>query len=787
MTPPNAPLKTHREQRVARLIGQLQAWPKTTLILWLVVTVLAVSGLTRLQFTSNHRAFFSEDNPELLALEQLEETFSQNDTVFFAVGLRDDLHGDLFAEKRLAAVVALNEASWDLPWAQRVSSVANFQAITASDDDLEVSALLPEQLPDNASDWAALKKSTLAEPRVQNLWLSADGRVAGISAKINIPEEGRGRAISGVHDAATKLADTIERNFPQVRVYIGGVVSLNAAFLQAMKKDTGKLYPIALLASLILLSLLLRNWLAALATTAITGLSVIITMGLVGWVSPVLNSVSASAVIMIMTLAVADCVHLQTTFRQRRLAGDPPRSAMNHALKLNFFPVAITSITTAIGFLSLNFSVAPPFQLLGNTVAAGVVIAWLLTLTLLPVIYRLPALNKVAGKRLSNNPIDLAKTPVGRMAAWVTARPRLMLLLLPLMLLIALSGLPRNEFGDDYVRYFSEDMRFRQDSDFINTKLTGQQLIEYGIEAGQYGSINNPEFLQQLDKFVAWLEQQPETRKVAAITALFKELNQAMMGGGEEQFVLPDSEEKAAQFLIFYELGLPPGKDLNDEIDIHKRATRVAVVLDTIDAGKLLAFEQRAFEWMQQHWPESLVTRGSGTSVMFSRISQRNFIAMLNGMAMVLVLVTIIMMITLRSVKLGVLSLIPNLLPAVAAFGAWGWISGRLDMATAVVGSMSLGIIIDDSVHLLSRYLHGKRKLGLNGSAAISNALASVGPALITTSSAIMLGFFAITFSQLALNASMAWLMMLIVSLALVTDLLLLPALLQLFDKEAKA
>ncbi len=744
------------------LISQLQAWPKTIAAVWLMITLLAVSGITRLEFTSNHRAFFSEDNPELLALEELEETFSQNDTVFFAIGLRDDLGGDLFAERRLAAVVKLNELAWDLPWSQRVSSIANFQRIEASGDDLEVSPLLPDELPDNAAEWAELKRAVLAEPRVQNLWLSPDGRVAGLSAKINLPDETRSKAIGGVHREATKLAENIERQFPQLRVYIGGVVSLNAAFLQAMKKDTAKLYPIALLASFLLLSFLLRSWQAALATTTITGLAVIITMGLVGWIAPVLNSVSASAVIMIMTLAVADCVHLQISFRQQRLAGDPPRSAMNHALKLNFFPIAITSITTAIGFLSLNFSVAPPFRLLGNTVAGGVMIAWLLTLTLLPAIYHLPTLGKISGKRWSNAPINRAKTPVGRAAIWITRRPKTMLLLLPLMLLTAAAGLPRNEFGDDYVRYFSENMRFRQDSDFINNKLTGQQLIEYGIRAGEFGSVTNPEFLQQLEKFVLWLEQQPETRKVAAITQLFKELNHAMMGGGANDFQLPDSEEKAAQFLLFYELGLPPGKDLNDEIDIHKRATRIAVVLDTIDAGKLLAFEQRAYEWMQNNWPASLVTRGSGTSVMFSRISQRNFTAMLNGMFLVVALVTLIMIFTLRSLKLGLLSLVPNLLPAVAAFGAWGLISGRLDMATAVVGSMSLGIIIDDTVHLLARYLHSKKQLGQSSTAAITNALTTVGPALVTTSSALLLGFFAITFSSLALNASMAWLMMLI-------------------------
>ena len=780
--PPSTRLKTAWLDWPVNGLLKLQSFPWLVIAFWGLITIVAASGLTQLQFTSNHRAFFSADNPELAALTRLEETFSENDTIFFAVGVKPELQGDLFSAGRLQAVQQLTERSWDLPWVQRVSSLANFLSIDAMQDDLEVVALLPDELPATAADWQLLKLKALDQPRVVNLWLSANGRVAGVNVKMNVPDDQRNDVIVGIHREATALAASLEAQYPEVEVYLGGVISLNAAFLQGMKADTLMLYPFALIASFFLLSLLLRSWRAALVTSVVTAFSVIITMGLVGWVSPELNSVSASAVVMIMTLAVADSVHLQTTFRQRRLAGDSPRTAIQSALRLNFYPIAITSFTTAVGFLSLNFSVAPPFWLLGNTVALGVVVAWLLALTLLPTLYRWPRLGVVAGKRWSNAPTDVNLTVVGRFSHWVTDHPALLLIVIPALLIAVLSGLPKNKFGDDYIEYFGEKMQFRQDSEFINKNLTGQQLVEYGISAEAFGSVTNPEFLRHLDDFVSWLEAQPETRKVAAIPQLFKELNQAMMGGGDQYFVLPDSEEQAAQYLIFYELGLPPGKDLQDEIDIHKRSTRLALVLDTIDAGLLLDFEQRAFDWMQAEWPASMRTRGSGTSIMFSRISERNFNAMLNGMAMVLVLVTLVMIITLKSVKLGLLSLIPNVLPALAAFGLWGWFNGRLDMATAVVGSMSLGIIIDDSVHLLSRYLHNKRNERLDTRAAIFGALTSVGPALITTSTTIMLGFFAITFSSLALNASMAWLMMLIVGLALLTDLLLLPALLQTFD-----
>ena len=757
-----------------------QRYPKLTLLLWAAALTLCVAGLTRLQFSSDHRAFFDADNPELQALEKLENTFSKAETVFFAIAAHE---GGLFTAEKLPAVRRLTELAEQMPWVQRVSSLDNFQKIMAVGDDLEVLPLLPETLPTSASGLAALKTAVLAESRIQGLLINADASVTGVSARLAMPEGDPANNIPTAHAAAKAAKQTLESEYPGISVKITGLIPLNAAFREAMILDGARLYPLAFLLSFLLLALIFRSALAATATTTIVGFAVVISMGAVGWLHPQLTTLSASAAIMILTLAVADCVHVQTSFRQRLEAGSPAALALSESLHLNFRPIALTSITTAIGFASLNFSIAPPFRLLGNTVVGGVLIAWLLTLTALPAMYTL------FGHRVAKpSRAPATSTPGSKAIRWLshfaTRRPALMVMVLLALASALLAGLPRHQFGDDYVRYFGPELDFRRDTEFVNANLTGQQLIEYGIDAGDYEAITHPEFLQHLDAFSNWLALQPEVRKVLAIPGVFKELNRAMHGGDEQWYKLPTRRDEAAQFLFFYELGLPLGKDTQDEIDIHKRSTRVAVILDTIDAGRLLQFEERAWQWMQKNWPATLHQRGGGTSILFSKVSKRNFIAMFSGTALVLVLIGVLMIVSLRSLKIGLISLIPNILPSLAAFGLWGWTVGRLDMATAVVASMSLGIIIDDTVHLLNRYLIYRREHGLNATMAIRAAIETVGPALLTTSAALLVGFGVISQSQFALNGTMALLTMSIVIAALVTDLLLLPALLRYLDKD---
>ena len=271
---------------------------------------------------------------------------------------------------------------------------------------------------------------------------------------------------------------------------------------------------------------------------------------------------------MILTLAVADCIHILTTLFYEMRQGVAKRQALLDSLKLNFQPILLTSVTTAIGFLSMNFSDSPPFHDLGNMVATGVMLAFIFSITLFPALLSLLPLRVKLREEDSNDLMD-------RFASFVIAKRKL---LLPGMAAVIVGlGLfaPNNELNDDFVKYFDQSVPFRQATDFMQDNLSGMTTLEISIDSKVSSGINNPAFIATLDGFTQWLRDQPETDHVNSLSDTFKRLNKNMHGDDPSWYRLPDSQEMAAQYLLLYEMSLPYGLDLNNQLNVDKSATRV--------------------------------------------------------------------------------------------------------------------------------------------------------------------------------------------------------------------
>ena len=262
------------------------------------------------------------------------------------------------------------------------------------------------------------------------------------------------------------------------------------------------------------------------------------------------------------------------------------------------------------------------------------------------------------------------------------------------------------------MQYFGEKIEFRRDTDYTIDNLTGISQVHYSIPAGESNGVSDPEFLAQLDQFAQWYRAQPEVIHVSTLTDTFKRLNRVLHGDDPQWYRLPEQRDMAAQYLLLYELSLPFGLDLNNQLNIDKSATQFIATLQSLSSVKLRAVVARSEQWLQNNTPE-LATTGIGMSVMFSHISDRNIRSMLGGGLLGLTLISALLLIALRSVRIGLLSLLPNLLPIGLAFGVWGIVVGQVNVAASVVSGMILGIIVDDTVHFLSKYLRARRERGL--------------------------------------------------------------------------
>ncbi|HEY5601504.1 MAG TPA: MMPL family transporter, partial [Gammaproteobacteria bacterium] len=328
---------------------------------------------------------------------------------------------------------------------------------------------------------------------------------------------------------------------------------------------------------------------------------------------------------------------------------------------------------------------------------------------------------------------------------------------------------------------------FRADADYFSENLSGLYLIDYSLNSSEPGGISDPQFTADVEKFAGWYRQQPKVTHVNTITDIMKRLNKNLHGDDAAYYRVPEERNLAAQYLLLYEMSLPYGLDLNNQINVDKSATRFTVTMQTMSTNELLALESRAQEWLKTNTTAITQAHGSGTTMMFARIGKKNISSMLLGTTVALIMISMILIIALRSFKMGLVSMIPNLVPAAMGFGLWGIFVGEVGLALSVVTGMTLGIVVDDTVHFLSKYMRARREKQFSSHQATVYAFHTVGMAMFTTSVVLVVGFLVLSLSAFELNAGMGTLTAIIIVLALMADFFFLPPLLMKLEEKNDA
>ena len=545
---------------------------------------------------------------------------------------------------------------------------------------------------------------------------------------------------------------------------------IDAAFGEAPERDMRSLIPLMFGLLLFLIVISLRSILATTATLLVIIFSTITGLGIAGWLGILLTPASANAPVIILTLAVADSIHVLVTIIHQMRQGVAKHKAIQESIRVNLQPVLITSVSTAIGFLAMNFSDAPPFRDLGNIVAMGVMSAFVYS------VFFMPALVAVLPIRVKQDRIEKNKA-FTLLADFVIGRRTVIFWSMIAFILLTSSGISKIHLNDEFIKYFDRSYPFRIAADFSAEHLAGLEIIDWDLHSGEEGGINNPKYLQTVENFANWFREQPEVRHVYTITDIMKRLNQNMHGDDPDWYRLPEQRDLAAQYLLLYEMNLPFGLDLNNRINIDKSSTRMTVSMPNIGTAGVLDLERRGREWLMTHSPD-MTTYGSGLSIIFSHISERNIHSMLKGSIIALILISFIMIAALRDFKLGLISLIPNLMPAFMAFGVWGIFVGQVGLAVSVMIAMTLGIVVDDTVHFLSKYQRARKEHLMTPEDSVRYAFNTVGSAIWITTLALVGGFGVLSFSGFQINSHMGLMTTITIIFALILDFLFLPTLL---------
>ena len=744
---------------------------------WLVVSLVSLlmlvmaAGARHLSASDDLRIMLSKDNPQLIAFDALEATYSASNTALIAIAPRE---GSVFTRETLAAIEELTEAAWQAPYSSRVDSLTNYNHSRALGDELIVEQLVDDAHSLGAAGLARVEEIALNAPQLAGRLVSRDGRVSGLAVDFTMPDI-RDQAVFETTDYLNAMLDEARAKHPDIAYYLTGNVVLNRALADAVEYDMGLLAPIAFFVIVVGAALLLRSALGTLAIVSVIMFALSTVLGFAGWLGLVLSPTTTVMPVVVMVIAVAASVHIISITLLNMRRGLDRNAAIAASLRTNARPVLLTSLTTAIGFLSLNASDSPPYRELGNLVAFGVLCTCFYSMTLLPALLSLLPLR--ARRARAEGP-----SLFERFGAFVTARSTFLLWFIPLLVVALVTGIPRNEVSDNWTKLFDERYEFRRATDFIIQNLTGVNALEFSLDAGREGGITDPAYLRKVDAFAEWAGAQPEVTHVQSFPDIMKRLNKNMHGDDPAFHRLPDDPELAAQYLLLYELSLPFGADLNDRIDIAKSATRMTVTVTGVSARGLRELDARAQAWLRANTPE-LATEASGMTMIFAYLTQRNIESMLRGTIIAMALISLILVGIFKSLRLGLISLVPNFIPAAMAFGLWGYMVGRVGLAGSIVTVVAFGIIVDDTIYFLNEYLKARRE-GYSADKAVRATFNIVGPALCITTAALATGFLVFAFSGYEGSQVMGLMVAITFIFALLVDFLLLPPLLLALDRK---
>ncbi|WP_101958757.1 efflux RND transporter permease subunit [Vibrio vulnificus] len=742
-----------------------------TLIISLMAIVATAMGAKNLYFRGDYNIFFDGSNAQLQAFDEIQTTFAKTDNIALVLAPKS---GDVFDQRTLTQIQEMTEQAWQVPYSSRVDSLANYQHTEAVDDDLLVEDLLYQSYPLTAERIAKVRAVAMSEPLLVNALVSEKGDVAVINITMQMPGVDETAEVNEVVAYVEQMLSHYRAEYPDVTIYKAGIIAMNHSFAMAAQNDSATLVPTMLLVILVFLTLMLRSFLSVLATLVVIIGAIVATLGIVGWAGMFLHVASVNVPTLIMTLAVADCVHVIASMRHFMRQGMPKSQAIHRSVTLNFVPIIITSVTTAIGFLMMNMSDSPVLRDFGNLSALGVMIACVLSVSLLPALLNLLPVRFSAKQAAKSSDI------MDKLADLVVHRRNVLLPLSIVVIAGSAALIPYNKVNDESVKYFDTSSEFRQAADFMEQRIGGMTTMSIAIKTHQSQGIASPEFLEVLGEFTRWLREQPETDHVASLSDIYKRLNKNMHGDDSAYYALPAERELAAQYLLLYEMSLPFGLDLNNQVNVDKSSVKLQLTVKNLGSVELVALEERIYQWFASHAPRYQVV-ASSPSLMFAHIGETNMASMLSTLPITLILISALMIFALRSWRLGVISLVPNIAPAVIGFGLWALTSGEINLGLSVVVTLTLGIVVDDAVHFLAKYQHA-RKEGQNAEQAVRYAFHTVGRALWITTVVLVAGFSVLAMSQFRLNSDMGQLSAIVIFVALVIDFVLLPSLLMRFD-----
>ncbi|MEL7486216.1 MAG: MMPL family transporter [Pseudomonadota bacterium] len=759
----------------------IAAHPVKLVLACFVLTAMLLTGIGRISVETDYDIYFDGASERLQAFREVETLFGRQDTARIAIRPQS---GDVRDREFIELLRTTTDELWRTPYVSRVESLSNAQYVRGSEFGIETEDLFGDPLSMPEQQWRERWDYALTDLILLNGLVNEDASFVAVAMTVELPEDTTA-AYAAIVEALEAVETRIEAEYP-ADVFITGSVPINNAFFEEATSGLMLLLLIALAVMLGLILLLFRSIVACLAAAMCMTLSVLSALGASGYLGLPFTAPSSAALIITLILSAVMSIHLITAYARANTGEKVDRRVIVRGVTdKTLTPVFLASFTSAIGFLCLQVGAVPPYRYMGVLASLGIVFGFVFNYALL-----LSLLALAARRRPQQSSDENVDGGWNNALAGILVRHRSIFAGIAVVATLVLSVFTATlEADDNLVRYFSKDAKIRADTQVIMDNLSPVYRFHVSLNSGEPSGINDISYLEALDEFTAWLRAQPEVMKVWSYIDVVKQVNREINDGDPNAYRLPDTREAAAQTLLVYELSLPFGADINNQIDSLRQSSRIIVGFHDIKNSALRDFERRTLEWRRRNLPDGITAIPTGPNLMFAHIWRDGLVGNLTGLALAVALISLVVAASLQDFRLGLLSLLPNIAPVLAGLGVWAIIFGFIDIGTSIVAVIAFGVIVDDTIHILINYKRNREASQFAGDpeGAMRRALAAVLPALTNTTIILICGLLVLSVSPLVLNSSIGILTSVIIALAWLFDFTLLPALLLATERRATA
>lgn len=781
---------TGLQGRLDQAFANIAAWSSKHSIVVLIGTLLMVGiglyGASLAQQDNSMDSYFDESDVTYQNYLRYIERFSSDEVAYLLYAAPDTEHGPFDLEV-MRKVQQLTEAlETEVPFARKVTSLTNVEFIQADGDLLLIDDLIAD-FPETQEEMLKIRDLALSKPIYVNSIVSADARYGAIIVEMTRtstdpidrlrldPEAGND--ISNLYPQVpnTAIREILDRpEYGDITFWISGDVPMNAEYNEVIGDEIGLLtITVILLVAPIGLLFLKNKLLALLAPIGIVLSSIIMTIGFMGFAGFSINLFFLMIPSLLCAVGVAQAMHMLLARQHANAEGHVGGEAIRHAIRKVGTPCLLAALTTAIGFLGMTVSDMRAIAELAFYSSFGVIIAFLLSITLLMSL-------------ASRSKSTVANTQIGkpqgqRMQAimqWVANlninHPKTVFAVCLATAIIAVIGVTRLHIDFNFLEEFKPSNEWRQDTEVINENMGGLLSVIYVFNTGVDDGIRNPALLKAIESAQSVAESHDVVMDSLSIVDIVKELNQALNGDDPAFYRLPDDRETLAQLLLLYEIS--GGEEMNDVLDINKSGTALQIRLKLVSAEKVRPFLNAMDKHLNAHAVDGISVEVSGVGRLWVQMADYISATQIKGYSVVFVLILIVMTVAFGSLRIGLLGMIPNLFPILIVLGLMGWLNWHLDYVRLLLATIAIGIAVDDTIHTLAQLRtefarHGRYR------EAISSALKAVGPALVSTTAILTVAFLTYLLSSMATMASFGILLSFTMVAALLADLFLLPVL----------